>query len=313
MSRPKPTIDVCIATYKRPDLLRRLLESIVSQETDDLFDVRIVIADNDAGRSAEAVARALEARGVPVVYDVEPVQSISHARNKSLSHAKGDFVAITDDDNYADTRWLFHLYRAALDYEADVVHGSGERVFEPGTPQYILESTAWVRPNPPTGSTEGYVCATGNCMFRRDLVRDVAVPFDPEFGRTGSEDVAFFERLRRQGAKFVWCREAKIFGYVPPERANWRWVLKRDFRTGNTHYRVYDRGPVDPASPTRVKVWRLSRLVVKRSGAALFPVLRGLYDARARLDAIERLRSVAFFAGIIAHLVGVRYEEYRGR
>ena len=314
MPSPKPLIDVCVATYKRPDLLRKLLESLVIQETDGRFDLRVVVADNDASRSAESVVRDVEAASsVPILYDVEPSQNISLARNKALSHATGDFVACIDDDEYAERGWLLHLYEAITEYECDVVHGPAVRYFAPDAPAYVRDGTAFTRPNPPTGSTKDYVCSTANCMFRRDLVRDAAAPFDPAFGRTGGGDVAFFEQLRKQGTRFVWCREAKVFEYVPPERANWRWILRRDFRTGNNYYRVYDKGPIDPSLPTRTKLWQLSKRVVTRAGGALYPALRGLYDARVRLDAIERLRPVAFHIGIIAHVLGLKYEEYRGR
>jgi succinoglycan biosynthesis protein ExoM len=314
MPPSRPSIDVCVATYKRPDLLRKLLESLVTQETDGRFDLRIVAADNDAARSAESVVRDVAtATSVPVIYTVEPSQSISLARNKALSHATGDYVACIDDDEYAERRWLLRLYDTITTYECDVVHGPAIRYFAPDAPEYARDGTAFTLPNPPTGSTKDYVYATNNCLFRRDLVRDDAAPFDPAFGKTGSGDVAFFERLRKQGSKLVWCQDAKVFEYIPPERANWRWILRRDFRTGNTYYRVYDKGPVDPSLPKRTKLWRLSKRVLTRGGAALFPTLRGVYDARARLDAIERLRPVAFYSGIIAHFLGLTYEEYRGR
>src|SRR5664280_1724691 len=47
-------ISVCICTYKRPWLLKRLLGEIGKQETGGLFSYSIVVADNDALRSAEA-------------------------------------------------------------------------------------------------------------------------------------------------------------------------------------------------------------------------------------------------------------------
>src|SRR5947199_8829379 len=55
MTKEKPHISVCICTYKRPALLRRLLEELGRQETGGLFTFSIIVADNDASRSADAV------------------------------------------------------------------------------------------------------------------------------------------------------------------------------------------------------------------------------------------------------------------
>ena len=46
-------ISVCICTYRRPQLLKRLLQTLEEQETDGLFTFSIVVADNDGQRSAE--------------------------------------------------------------------------------------------------------------------------------------------------------------------------------------------------------------------------------------------------------------------
>ncbi|MGH7835788.1 MAG: glycosyltransferase family 2 protein, partial [Candidatus Binatia bacterium] len=67
-----PKIDVCIATYKRPQLLKKLLLSLVAQETGGEFSFTIIVADNDAQRSAEPVVGELNAGGQKIIYAVEP-------------------------------------------------------------------------------------------------------------------------------------------------------------------------------------------------------------------------------------------------
>ena len=64
-ARPHPSvmamkahhISVCICTFKRPELLTRLLERLENQRTDGLFTYSVVVADNDPAQSArQAVA-----------------------------------------------------------------------------------------------------------------------------------------------------------------------------------------------------------------------------------------------------------------
>src|SRR5213080_4720223 len=103
-------VSVCICTYKRPHLLERLLDELGNQETGELVTYSIVIADNDASRSAEAVVREFEAGSpISVIYCVEPVQNIALARNKAIENAKGDFVAFIDDDEFPTRTWLLTL------------------------------------------------------------------------------------------------------------------------------------------------------------------------------------------------------------
>ena len=53
-----PLITVCICTFKRPAFLENLLRKLESQRTDNLFEYDVVVADNDAARSAEPVVGA---------------------------------------------------------------------------------------------------------------------------------------------------------------------------------------------------------------------------------------------------------------
>jgi succinoglycan biosynthesis protein ExoM len=305
----KPRIDVCVATYKRPALLERLLRSLVQQETAEEFSVAIVVADNDAGRSGEAMVRSFAAAGHDVIYGVEPEQSVSLARNKSVSLATGDYIATTDDDLYVDRLWLRNLYRALTAYDADVVHGPVIPEFEPGTRSFIRECPVFNRPNPATGSTGNYFFTTANSLFRRELIDGLTTPFDPRFGRSGGEDSAFFNSLRQRGARMTWCREAVVFGPVPPARARLRWVLKRRFRYGYMH-------PINGAHAVdRVVLGSTAKEMATLSLAASRSIAGSIFD-RSRRDegmksVVAMLLHVAFLLGILAHYGGLRYEEYR--
>src|SRR6476659_7637391 len=94
----RPHISVCICTYQRPVLLQRLLNALSKQVPGDAFDISVVVADNDATRSAESLVRAFASTSPwPVVYCCEPRKNIALVRNKALEHAPGDFIAFIDD------------------------------------------------------------------------------------------------------------------------------------------------------------------------------------------------------------------------
>jgi succinoglycan biosynthesis protein ExoM len=292
-----PKIDVCIATYKRPQLLKKLLLSLLEQETAGEFTFNLIVADNDARRTAEPLVRELNANGQKIIYAVEPEQNISLARNKALSFATGDYVAMIDDDEYPDIRWLLNLSRAITSHNADVIHGPVIPEFDFKTSRYVRHG--FMRPNPPTGSTEKHILNTGNTLFRRKLIEDMPGPFDPRFGRTGGEDTAFFYELKKRGCRMVWCREALVFESVSHRRAHLSWLLKRKFRNGNLYPKNQAYSPIFCAAQfafSCVLLVRFSCRVILFTAASIF-------NSKYNKQSMECLLEIAFRLGILAHYV----------
>src|SRR6266540_2958417 len=106
-------ISVCICTFKRPELLKRLLEKLAAQRTDGLFSYSVVVVDNDRCQSAQQVVQAFrKGSDLDVHYHTEPEQNIALARNRAVENATGDFVAFIDDDEFPETDWLLTLFSA---------------------------------------------------------------------------------------------------------------------------------------------------------------------------------------------------------
>ena len=65
-------ICVAVATYRRPIMLRALLESLAALDSPDSAEFFVLVVDNDIGRSAEETVRRI-ASVVPVtiIYEVE--------------------------------------------------------------------------------------------------------------------------------------------------------------------------------------------------------------------------------------------------
>src|SRR6185369_14263095 len=104
-------ITVCICTYRRPELLRRLLRDLTHQQTDGQFTFSVVVCDNDGSLTARPVVEELSATStIPIVYCVEPRRNIALARNSALEHAGGELIAFIDDDEFPVPDWLGRLY-----------------------------------------------------------------------------------------------------------------------------------------------------------------------------------------------------------
>lgn len=225
---------VCICTFKRVELLKRLLASLANQRTEGLFSYSVVVADNDGMKSAQPVVAAFSSQSpLPVTYCVEPEQNIALARNRGIEHADGDFVVFIDDDEFPADDWLHNLLKAYLAYGADGVLGPVKPCFECEPPQWVRKGGFFERPTYATGfKMRWQETRTGNVLFRKNIVDGVDTPFRPEFGTAG-EDVDFFRRMMEKGHTFVWCNEAIAYEVVPPSRCTRSYVLKRALLHGS--------------------------------------------------------------------------------
>ena len=240
-SMPNATqhITVCICTYKRPELLRRLLDGLSGQNTNGCFTFSIVVVDNDHAKSAtRAVEEFMATSPIRVTYCVEPRQNIALARNKAVENAKGDFVAFIDDDEFPTDRWLLTLFKACGEYNVDGVLGPVKPHFDQEPPRWVVKGKFYERETYPTGFVIDWRKGrTGNVLLRKQIFAGCEQPFRPEF-RAG-EDQDFFHRVIEKGHVFIWCDEAVAYEVVPPIRWKRMFMLRRALL----------RGAIEPKTP----------------------------------------------------------------
>jgi GT2 family glycosyltransferase len=113
------TVSVVIATYDRPDDLRRCLRAIGAQRTSHSFEV-IVVDNHPVSRlTSPVVAEFPFAR-----YVAESRTGLSYARNSGIRVATGAIVACTDDDALPSASWLEHLVAPFARPDVMVVTGN---------------------------------------------------------------------------------------------------------------------------------------------------------------------------------------------
>jgi succinoglycan biosynthesis protein ExoM len=237
MTASIPHITVCICTFKRPVLLKRLLDALACLKSEGAFTFSVVVADNDRERSAEPVVRDFStASALQVTYCSEPRQNIALARNKTLEHSEGDYIAFIDDDEYPGAEWLLKLLDASRQHGADGVLGPVRPHFEEAPPRWAVRGGFFERPRHATGyRIDLKEARTGNLLFSRRIIEGVVPVFQEQFG-TGGEDVDFFRRMMGQGRVFIWCDEAPVFESVPPSRCNRRYLLRRGLLRGRSNF-----------------------------------------------------------------------------
>lgn len=225
-------ICVCICTYRRPDILKRLLEALQEQKTEGRFTFSILVVDNDKEEGARSTVERFGDEGsISVRYLVEARQNISLARNMAAANATGEYLAFIDDDEIPPPTWLLTLFSAREKFGADGALGPVKPQFDIAPPQWIIDGKFYERRSYPTGYViDGPKGRTGNVLLKRKIFAYPEPPFRPEF-ITG-EDQDFFRRMIERGHVFIWCDEAVAYEVIPPVRWSRRFMLKRALLRG---------------------------------------------------------------------------------
>jgi glycosyltransferase involved in cell wall biosynthesis len=233
-----PEISVCIITFRRPRMLATLLEELTRQESDGLFQISIVVVDNDREESARETVNAAARRfSIPISYDVEREQNLSLARNRCIQNATGEYLAYIDDDEIPPARWLVTLYQMLVKAGVDGALGPVYPKFEIEAPAWLTRSRAAERPELPTGRILNWQeTRSGNVLMKRSVCAEPGNRFDPRFASHG-EDRDFFRRVMAQGARFVWCAEAAVPEIQPAERLRRRFYFRRALLRGSVSWK----------------------------------------------------------------------------
>lgn len=305
-------VAICIATYHRAEGLRRLLEglAILIFNKSEPPDIEIIVVDNDASGSAQAICNSVgrSLKKLSIKYHIEPCRGISYARNAAIAKAENvDFLAFIDDDEVPEPTWLDELLYVQQLYNADVVAGPVLPYYDESVPDWVIRGEFFGGPfeqrRYPTGQLIDIVAA-GNVLVRAKVFKRMDTIFDPRWGLTGGEDVHFFSRVYRAGYKMIWADEAVAHEWIPRSRANAKFILKRAYRLGLTHsmWETYFE------SSTKVRALRGVKAVAWIArGLLLVP----LYPALGRHILMRALQYVCRGTGMLAALVGIRYEIYK--
>lgn len=246
-------ISVCLATYRRAERLKALLDDLVNQQH---LPYEVVVVDNDAAGSARAVVEQRRKLGAPfpIRYDIQPVKNISLTRNRTVALADGDWIAFIDDDERAPPAWLENLATTVFHYAADGALGPVDPIIPDEAPAWIHHGRFYDWARMKTGAVvPPNKLRFGNVLLAGRLLRTSRTPFDPDYGLTGGEDGDLLTRLVQQGARIVWCDEAIVHEPVENTRLSLRWLWLRALRGGQDfarHSLMGRYGPLTTAGRT---------------------------------------------------------------
>ena len=220
-------VSVALATYDRPDDLRRCLTTLVAQQSPR--QVEIIVVDNHpaSGLTAPVVADFPQVKLVE-----EDRQGLSYARNAGIIASRGEIIITTDDDVTMPNDWIETLIRPFRREDVMVVTGNvlpveletpSQRNFETyGGLGRGFEPTEvdgeWFEACAYRTVPTWTLGATANAAFRASIFRNEAIGLIDEALGAGtptgcSEDTYIFYKVLKLGYTifyepdaFVWHR-----------------------------------------------------------------------------------------------------------
>jgi succinoglycan biosynthesis protein ExoM len=302
-------VSICVATYRRPEGLKRLMEGLdrlifVNQEQPQ---IEVILVDNDPTCSAQIFCEQLRSQFKwSLKYFSEPQRGISHVRNKAVAEVApaADFVLFIDDDEVPEPAWLEELLIAQTAYDADVVAGPSLPFFPViDTPAWVIKGKFFEAPRFTTGHLLEYT-GTNNVLIRAHILRELDRVFDDRFAITGGEDTHLFMRLYRAGYKLVWADLAVVHEWIPQSRTNLTWILQRGYRSYSTY------GLCEKELEPLVKV--LVRRTLTGSGRIAIGIISLLPSIfLGKSQTVQALLQIARGAGMLSGLMGKSYNEYQ--
>jgi glucosyl-dolichyl phosphate glucuronosyltransferase len=295
---------VVVPTFRRPEPLRRALESLAGQGEHVRWD--LVVVDNDDPPGAAGVFDACTPPlGVTARLVRERRRGASHARNRGISEVAAPITVFLDDDVVPQPGWLDHLVEPILAGRTDAV--AGRVVLDPDAPRPPWFSSSWHAP--PFGAfdrgNEELVLGaddylnTASAAVRTSVLRETG-GFDPVLGpRDGvplvDDDVALYRRLLALGARPLYVPEATVVHDLPAERLTRRYVIRREYFRGRSGW-LAERE-------------RHARMPLVGTGAAARRLAAKLTDAAH--DDLWRRATVYRVAGDVAFTAGYGVEALR--
>ena len=193
---------IAICTYKRPNLLKQAIDSILCINFNNEIRTEILIIDNDKNESAkEVVNEFVNKSKIKIHYFVEEKVGLSNVRNRALIEGinlNATHLAFIDDDEIADKDWLVeHINFYNSEKNIFVSSGPTYSKFIKDYPSYIKKNNVFKTVSTKPHGLIRDNCATGNVFFPLNIIKDNNIYFSQDHNFIGGEDGEFFGRISK--------------------------------------------------------------------------------------------------------------------
>jgi glucosyl-dolichyl phosphate glucuronosyltransferase len=228
-------ITVAVCTWNRSELLGRTLEQMTLLRIPPAVEWELLVVNNNSTDDTDLVAERFVDR-LPLRLLQEPSPGKSHALNRAVREASGEYILFTDDDVLVDEEWITAYTRAFRRWPDAAIFGGPIRPWFDGTPPEWLTRTfhliEYAFAALDLGSEPrlfgGHDVPFGANMAMRSAEQKLN-PYDPSLGpRPGSglrgEETNLIKRMLADGAEGWWVPDAQVRHFIPAHRQSLSYI-----------------------------------------------------------------------------------------
>jgi GT2 family glycosyltransferase len=231
-------LSIVIPTYKRNQLLKKCLTSLVSQVASHA-KAEIIVIDNSLRETAKNVVRHFP----KVQYYAEKQLGLSFVRNTGWKKAKGKYVAYIDDDSIAEKDWVRNILKfIKKNKKVEVFGGPYTRYATISIPMWLPEEYGTMNNGNKMKILDiGREWLSGTNMIYKKALLEKMGGFDTKLGMKGEivgygEEADFLIRVALNKIPVYYDPQLKVSHLLPKRKINIIWLIKDSFIRGiNVH------------------------------------------------------------------------------
>jgi glycosyltransferase involved in cell wall biosynthesis len=294
------SLTVALCTHNHKPRLERTLRGLAHLQPPQSPWELLVVDNASTDGTAELLSEpGWRANRLNVRVVREPKLGLSHARNRAVSEADGEYLVFMDDDETPDPDWLRAYERVILAERPDALGGRIEVLFEDGErPAWLQDELLGFLGKLDRGASAcrlldpGTPIFGGNFAFRKAIFDRIGA-FDTGLGRKGTsnaggEDTEIYRRMLDAGCSVWWVPQAVIHHRIQSAKLRRWYFLDLHFRQGRTE------GMNKRGSASRVPPTYLFGQLLRAARTALLQRFREGGNASLR-----REMNIAYFLGYV--------------
>lgn len=205
-------ISVVIPVYNCEQYLRKSIGSLLSQTI--INELELFCVDDGSTDGSYQLLREYEKKYRNIRVSCQNHQGVSHARNKGLKEAKGEYIAFFDADDYAEPQLYERLYSLATENNADISIVDYSMVFPDGIRKKhrSAKQCAWIGQE---DLLRRFFASNDICpnpvdkLFKRETIEGLTFPEGFAIG----EDMYFVYQTMRRAKKVVLDSRESLYRY----------------------------------------------------------------------------------------------------
>ncbi len=242
----KQIVSIIVCTFNRAGILPYCLDSLVDQTASpDTYEV--IIVDNNSTDSTREIAEGFVRRCSNFRVILEPMQGLSHARNRGWQEAESDWIAYIDDDAKVPSDYVERVLDIIDKYDFDCFGGVYLPWYKYGKPEWFRDeyaSNAHLQSE--IGKLRNGSLSGGNIVFRRFILKQLG-GFHAGIGMNGKkisyhEETLLQQHMIRNGYSIGFDPDLIIRHLVPRYKMTPWWFVRSSYARGRDSW-VLDSVP----------------------------------------------------------------------